>query len=166
MSFTGSFMSAIMAIIMLTFNDDFLADRTAMAGGLAPMAWLLIVWMHFLPPVWVVIDLYLHREDIIKCHNIRIPPNTTSLGKIFRLVLQVFWILVSSPVLGAIWILSGFSELIILDRSGTIFFSVVLVSNTIFAVILISFIRKVKGKRSQFGSMQEDLQASASDVFE
>jgi len=172
MSFTGSFMSAIMAMLMLILDKDYISERTDMDGG-PYVAWLILVWMNFLPPVWVVIDLYLHREDILKCHNIRIPPNTARLGKICRLVLQVFWILVSSPVLGAIWILSNCPpdsfKLLILDNSsesGTVFFSVVLVSNTILAILLISFIRKIKGKRSRLGSMQDLQQNNSTDVFE
>jgi hypothetical protein len=114
-------------------------------------------------PLTVLLDLYLHHEDLIARHNLRIPFPSFRPTKIFRVSLQLLWNVTSTPIIGAIWILflGASADTVYFfssEASGT-FFSVNVICNIILAAILVAIVRRGKPKKK---SLEENFDQSRS----
>jgi len=146
----GSFASSVSVGLQLQYDSSFLSNRIQAAGHNRTMAWFLITWMNFLPPVWHMLDLYLHREDLIERHNLRIPLPALRPLKIFRITFQILWNLTSTPILGAVWILflgSTDSLFFFAPDLSALFFSVNSICNVVVVIVLVYVVRRGKPKQ-------------------
>jgi len=130
-----------------------MSDRINAVGGSIILAWFLIGWMNFLPPVWHVIDLYLHREDLIERHNLRIPIQGLRPLKLFRISLQVLWLVTSTPIVAAVFVLNAYytnslsSIFFLVPSLDVVFFTVMILVNIAIVVMIVWVIRRVRGRR-------------------
>jgi len=163
----GSCLSAIAVCFQLRSDQSYLNERIQ-AAGTPLMAWFLITWINFLPPVWHLIDLYLHREDLIERHNLRIPLQTFRPIKLCRVSLQVLWLITSTPILGAIFILNAYytqslSAIFFLYQNLiAIFFIVIIASNLMCVLVLVLIVRRVKGKKKVIDQTNDNYEHSRS----
>eukprot|EP01132_Coremiostelium_polycephalum_P001526 gene1526-1921_t len=68
-NFVGSYVIMVTSIILLVIlNPDFIATRAKLEGHSVASGWILNILIHWIPPVLLTGDLFLHRDHIRKRH--------------------------------------------------------------------------------------------------
>eukprot|EP01124_Arcella_intermedia_P004306 TRINITY_DN12429_c0_g1_i1.p1 TRINITY_DN12429_c0_g1~~TRINITY_DN12429_c0_g1_i1.p1 ORF type:complete len:279 (+),score=47.46 TRINITY_DN12429_c0_g1_i1:1-837(+) len=152
-SFIGSFSSLTHLLLLLIYNPDFIDQYSASIKKPPLMTWLWITWMVVLPPLWNLLDLFLHVKELRKRHRPVVSRKTNNTVHFLLLFVQCVWRLVSSPVMGAFWFLFSPSMLPPSSKILTCIL-ILLFVNVIFSTILIFALRKVsKLKQEDISSM-------------
>ncbi|KAN0034224.1 hypothetical protein ACTFIV_000713 [Dictyostelium citrinum] len=109
LSFVLSFVVMITSIILLIIlNPEFIANRARLEGHSIGFAWCLNILIHWVPPVMLAFDLFLHKEHIRKRHRIFLS-RRNNLKTWIKDGVKVFWCVVSPMILVAAWFGAGFT---------------------------------------------------------
>eukprot|EP00026_Physarum_polycephalum_P014968 Phypoly_transcript_15542.p1 GENE.Phypoly_transcript_15542~~Phypoly_transcript_15542.p1 ORF type:complete len:157 (+),score=10.62 Phypoly_transcript_15542:417-887(+) len=110
---------------MFVFNPDFLAQRAKLEGHSvvcciihphpslpAPSVQLFTAWMHWLPPIFMTFDFYLHREHCQRRHKIDLRAafrKSPHAQPIYIQLLKVFWIYTGPFLVMGAWFAAGYT---------------------------------------------------------
>lgn len=114
-AFAGSWVVASGVIVILVFHPNFIDDRAKSEGVSRAGMWLLNVWVHFVPPILHMIDLYVSSHHLREHHNIYITsnqeynPGTKAKPNRFFDMLKVVWFFCAPVIVSLTWLLSGFT---------------------------------------------------------
>eukprot|EP01125_Pyxidicula_operculata_P012442 TRINITY_DN4081_c0_g1_i1.p1 TRINITY_DN4081_c0_g1~~TRINITY_DN4081_c0_g1_i1.p1 ORF type:complete len:153 (-),score=22.20 TRINITY_DN4081_c0_g1_i1:123-581(-) len=124
---------------------DYITNISSETEDSEAFAWTTVVWMNFIPPIWSMIDVYLHQDEISKWYGIQIPKKFTIRN--LKIVAQIAWVLLGCPILIMIWFVSNLpygSIKTLIDVDSQITLGLLCVVDVVVSVGLIVFIRKVK----------------------
>ncbi|EGG21860.1 hypothetical protein DFA_01746 [Cavenderia fasciculata] len=147
-SFVGSYIVMITATILLVIlNPDFISQRAEMENHSVAFAWLLNVWIHYIPPILLTLDLFLHKEHIRKRHRITFNRNSPSKKVILKDTLKVIWAIIAPMGVCAAWMLAGYTPenvYHVTNYSYTYLIPIMCATDVIFAVIFLFIVKKRK----------------------
>ena len=108
-SFGGSFSVCVLAILLVSYyNDHFVSQRAAREHHSLADEWMLIIYLHWLMPLWLSLDLYLNLETLRKIYNFPAfkKRKIAFLGSVFAMF-------VMPGVLAIIWLAVGYDPVMV-----------------------------------------------------
>ncbi|GAM18830.1 hypothetical protein SAMD00019534_020050 [Acytostelium subglobosum LB1] len=110
-SFVGSWIVMVTATILLVIlNPDFIAQRAHEEHHSVAFAWLLNVWVHYIPPILLTLDMFVFKEHIRKRHHIILSrEHNTNRRMWVQDVLKVVWAYLAPIGIVGIWLGAGFT---------------------------------------------------------
>ncbi|EGC37183.1 hypothetical protein DICPUDRAFT_77194 [Dictyostelium purpureum] len=108
LSFVGSFVVMVTSIILLVIlNPDFISNRAKIEHHSVAFAWSQNVLIHWVPPVLLSIDLFLHKEHIRKRHRLILKRSVRRAW--VKDIFKVFWCVFAPFVVVGAWFGAGFT---------------------------------------------------------
>jgi len=138
-------------LLVLLFIPNYVRSVSETIRNTEPMAWLLIIWISFLPPLWVTLDLFLHREELIRCHHLSLSCPKRCL-KFARVILHLFWLFTCFPILGVAWysLTHPKDDIVSISLNNLEIFCPILLGVCILAGLLfLAGIRKISSKKGK-----------------
>eukprot|EP01125_Pyxidicula_operculata_P007157 TRINITY_DN2433_c0_g1_i4.p1 TRINITY_DN2433_c0_g1~~TRINITY_DN2433_c0_g1_i4.p1 ORF type:complete len:153 (+),score=20.80 TRINITY_DN2433_c0_g1_i4:403-861(+) len=148
-----------MCITSVSLDPSYINQRPDVQTLSLSLAWILMVWVNFLPPFLSLLDIYLHQEDISKLHDITIPFTPGTPVKSFFTVVQILWFALSCPILGMAWAGANFVDDVtqkLFEEKMVVIMSILGVVNIVFVFLMVVLIRKKRVRHQHlFGEIQE-----------
>ncbi|KYQ89657.1 hypothetical protein DLAC_09623 [Tieghemostelium lacteum] len=147
LSFVGSFVVMITSIILLVIlNPEFIGQRAEKEHHSVAFAWLQNILIHWMPPMFVVVDLFLHKDHIRKRHRIILARDRgqSSTKSLVKDIIKVIWTVCGTMTIVGIWM----SQFTIKEVYGVTNYNLsylipsMVVLNIIVAIIFLYIIKK------------------------
>jgi hypothetical protein len=105
LSFCGSWIVAAYFVVLIANNPSYIDDNAQKFNRSPTVLWLIHIWIHWLPPVWSALDLFLHYDDLRTRHRFAFKGLTGY--KFYRFIGQLIWTFIAAPCLALVWYLLG-----------------------------------------------------------
>ncbi|EFA75711.1 hypothetical protein PPL_10764 [Heterostelium album PN500] len=146
LSFVGSWIVMITATILLVIlNPDFIKSRAEKEHHSVVFAWLLNVLIHYIPPVLVTVDLFLHREHHRKRHRIILSKQRNTTRVWVKDSIKVIWAYCAPMAVVGIWLGVGFTpENVygVTNYSYSYLIPLMVVTDLVFATLFVYVVKK------------------------